>query len=117
MKTMELIKETARKVFFSEGNLNAPIKDIADKAGIRRTVVHYYFRNQEILYNQMKGELLLEFSNRVDNIPISKGSLHEKTSALLDVLINKWKNIHASVLRYSIRAIRKAAPSQFLNKV
>ncbi len=38
------IKDTAKRLYFAEGRINATILDIADAAGVSRTLVNYYFR-------------------------------------------------------------------------
>ncbi len=46
--TENLIKETAMRVFFKEGRFTATTQEIADAAGVNRTLLHYYFRSRDI---------------------------------------------------------------------
>ena len=48
--TEELIKNTAKKIFFGEGKFNATTQEIADAAGINRTLINYYFRSRDKLF-------------------------------------------------------------------
>lgn len=50
-KTEELIKETALRIFFTEGKLHATTQDIADAAGVNRALLHYYFRSRDVLFD------------------------------------------------------------------
>lgn len=50
-QTQELIKETAKKIFFGEGKFNATTQEIADAAGVNRTLINYYFRSRDNLFN------------------------------------------------------------------
>jgi len=45
-----LIKETAKKIFFGEGKFNATTQEIADAAGVNRTLINYYFRSRDKLF-------------------------------------------------------------------
>ncbi len=62
--TEQVIKDTARKVFFVEGKLHATTQDIADAAGINRPSLHYYFRSKNELirqvYDEAKGEMVVK---------------------------------------------------------
>ena len=49
--TERRIMEAAAKVFMQKGRLGASMQDIADEAGINRTLLHYYFRNKEKLFD------------------------------------------------------------------
>ena len=44
-QTQELIKETAKKLFFVQGRFDATTQEIADEAGVNRTLINYYFRS------------------------------------------------------------------------
>lgn len=47
--TQELIKETAKKLFFVQGRFDATTQEIADEAGVNRTLINYYFRSRDNL--------------------------------------------------------------------
>ena len=49
--TEHRIMAAAAKVFMQKGRLGASMQDIADEAGINRTLLHYYFRNKEKLFD------------------------------------------------------------------
>lgn len=69
--TEQLIKDTAKKVFFAEGRLNATTQDIADAAGVSRTLVNYYYRSKDVLFEQVFKEGMQEFGQRIDQIILS----------------------------------------------
>jgi AcrR family transcriptional regulator len=48
-QTQELIKETAKKLFFVQGRFDATTQEIADEAGVNRTLINYYFRSRDNL--------------------------------------------------------------------
>jgi AcrR family transcriptional regulator len=55
--TERRIMEAAAKVFMQKGRLGASMQDIADEAGINRTLLHYYFRNKEKLFDTIFDRL------------------------------------------------------------
>ena len=50
-QTQELIKETAKHLFFVKGKFDATTQEIADEAGVNRTLINYYFRSRDNLLN------------------------------------------------------------------
>ncbi len=48
-QTQELIKETAKNMFFMKGKFDATTQEIADEAGVNRTLINYYFRSRDNL--------------------------------------------------------------------
>lgn len=48
-QTQELIKETAKNLFFVKGKFDATTQQIADEAGVNRTLINYYFRSRDNL--------------------------------------------------------------------
>lgn len=49
-QTEALIKKTAQRLFFKEGKFNATTQEIADAAGVNRTLINYYFRSRNTLF-------------------------------------------------------------------
>ncbi|WP_312392470.1 TetR/AcrR family transcriptional regulator [Chryseobacterium sp.] len=48
-QTQELIKETAKNLFFVKGKFDATTQEIADAVGVNRTLINYYFRSRDNL--------------------------------------------------------------------
>lgn len=79
--TEELIKSTAKRVFFVDGRLNATTQEIADAAGVTRTLLHYYFRSRDVLFQQVFSEAQQELAAKIDeglgaNLPVQKKIEH-----------------------------------------
>ena len=66
--TEQLIKDTAKHIFFKEGRLHATTQDIADAAGVNRTLVNYYYRSRDILFEQVFKEASQEMRIALDLI-------------------------------------------------
>lgn len=53
-KTTEtLIFEAAKRVFQQKGLAGARMQEIADEAGINKSMLHYYYRSKELLFRQI----------------------------------------------------------------
>lgn len=60
--TEELIKDTAKRMFFAEGRFHATTLEIADEAKVNRTLINYYFRSRNNLIS-----IIYEEATRVSN--------------------------------------------------
>ena len=74
----QLIKETAKRIFFAEGKLHATTQEIADAAGINRASIHYYYRSRKMLFDKVFEEAMEEFHKKLtvvvaqDDLPFRK---------------------------------------------
>jgi TetR/AcrR family transcriptional regulator len=64
----QLIKDTAKKIFFKEGKLHATTQDIADAAGINRASIHYYYRSRKHLFDKVFEEAMMEFHAKLTTV-------------------------------------------------
>ena len=55
------IKEAARIVFTQKGYAAARTRDIAEEAGINLSLLNYYFRSKEKLFNIIMTEKIQQF--------------------------------------------------------
>ncbi|MFP9113993.1 TetR/AcrR family transcriptional regulator [Flavobacterium sp. RHBU_3] len=89
--TEQLIKDTAKKLFFGEGRFNATTQEIADAAGVNRTLINYYFRSRDNLFNTVFEEAQKQEHDRTEKIVFGDGSLYDKISQYLDVILEQSK--------------------------
>ena len=65
-QTEEKIFEAATEVFTEKGMDGARMKDIADHAGINKSLLHYYFRTKDHLFNavfeKIAGKMFMKFA-------------------------------------------------------
>lgn len=87
--TEQLIKDTAKKIFFAEGKLHATTQDIADAAGVNRTLLNYYFRSRDILFEQVATEARAEISAELDSVFSSQLPFKEKVQELISVFMDQ----------------------------
>ncbi|TRW26718.1 TetR/AcrR family transcriptional regulator [Flavobacterium zepuense] len=89
--TEQLIKDTAKKVFFSEGRFNATTQEIADAAGVNRTLINYYFRSRNNLFDIVFQDAQVQEHDMMEKIIFSNLSFKEKLSQHLDVFFEQTK--------------------------
>ena len=89
--TEELIKETAKHVFFGEGRFNATTQEIADAAGVNRTLINYYFRSRNNLFEIVFQDAQKQEHDMMEKIVFSSLSFREKVSRHLDIFFEQSK--------------------------
>lgn len=69
--TEEKILIAARQVFIEKGLSGARMQDIADRAGINKAMLHYYFRNKdmlfEVIFRETAGKLFPHFEKLMES--------------------------------------------------
>ncbi len=73
--TEEKILQTATQVFLERGKQGARMQEIADRAGINKALLHYYFRSKERLYAEVFRREIHAFLNTLlqaiqPNLPV-----------------------------------------------
>lgn len=84
-KTEQLIKDTAKRIFLTEGKMLATTQDIADAAGVNRTLLHYYFRSKDVLFNIVFREALTKLRERIHEVLASELPFKQKIEKLVNV--------------------------------
>ena len=83
-QTENIIKETAKKLFFNEGKFNATTQEIADAAGVNRTLINYYFRSRNNLFKIVFEEAISIDELKRDAIMKSDANFKDKISDFID---------------------------------
>src|SRR5690606_7984766 len=89
--TEKLIKDTAKRIFFGEGRFNATTQEIADAAGVNRTLINYYFRSRNNLFDIVFQEAQEQEEERTEQIIMLDVPLREKLSLHLDMFFEQAK--------------------------
>ncbi len=77
--TEQKIIEAARTVFLRKGMEGARMQEIADEAGINKSLLHYYFRSKEKLFDKV-------FTDTFGSIVITINDVFENSNSLSDFL-------------------------------
>lgn len=82
------ILEAAKQVFMENGLDGARMQDIADKAGINKALLHYYFRSKDKLFERIFMEEAEKFMPTVTTIMLSDLPLFEKIEKFMGEYID-----------------------------
>lgn len=88
--TESLILEAARQVFLDKGLEGARMQEIADRAGMNKALLHYYFRNKQKLFEQVFESVIASLIPQVLHLIGSDEPIPDKirqfVSMYLDVI-------------------------------
>lgn len=68
LTTEQKIVAAAKQVFLEKGMAGARMQDIADRAGINKALVHYYFRSKEKLFEIIFDEAASKFIPKLHEV-------------------------------------------------
>lgn len=83
------IKEAAKQLFFTEGRFKATTQEIADAAGVNRTLVNYYFRSRDHLFDLILKEARDRMDGRMNSTVEVAANFRERIAALIDVFMEQ----------------------------
>ncbi|ROI13471.1 TetR/AcrR family transcriptional regulator [Epilithonimonas hominis] len=83
-QTQELIKETTKNLFFVKGRFDATTQEIADEAGVNRTLINYYFRSRDNLVQIVFDEAHRVEKEKSEVIMRSDLNFKEKISKFIE---------------------------------
>ena len=78
LNTEQIILEAAKKVFIQEGMDGARMQEIADEAGINKSLLHYYYRSKDKLFEAVFKEAFFKFIPNIIDLMNSELPLFEK---------------------------------------
>ncbi|NVO01462.1 MAG: TetR/AcrR family transcriptional regulator [Bacteroidetes bacterium] len=87
LTTEENILEAAKKVFHKKGFDGARMQEIADEAGINKSLLHYYFRSKEKLFEAIFQDAFKQFLPKIGEALISNKSLFEIITLFVNAYI------------------------------
>ena len=92
ISTEQKILEAAKQVFFDKGMHGARMQDIADKAGINKAMLHYYFRSKEKLFETIFTEAIGSLFPKLSSILESEQTVFKKIEMICVEYINQVSN-------------------------
>lgn len=82
--TESRILEAAKTVFHQRGFEGARMQEIADTAGINKSLLHYYFRTKENLFQAVFREAVSSMAFTASKILFADNPLEEKLASFFD---------------------------------
>ena len=107
--TEQQILDAAHDVFIEKGMQAAKMQDIADKAGIKRTVVNYYFRTKEKLYKKVARAIIQKALPMMMGVLNSDKPLEEKITAFVRNYIN-MAQLNPFMPGYIVNEVNRMGP-------
>jgi AcrR family transcriptional regulator len=92
VETREQIMEAARQVFMEKGLNGARMQEIADRAGINKALLHYYFTSKQNLFDQIFNEAFSQFWPNVAPHLKPETTFHELLKIIINIYINILKD-------------------------
>lgn len=86
--TEQRIFDAAREVFVQKGLDGAKMQEIADRAGINKALLHYYYRTKEKLYETVAKAVLSRAVPLVRELVESEHPLEEKIERFIDLYVD-----------------------------
>jgi TetR/AcrR family transcriptional regulator len=90
--TEQRILEAARREFLRHGLEGTSMQQIADAAHTNKSLVHYYFRSKEKLFNQIFVQAFQNFMPKIEEILTTDIPFFEKIEKIVDNYIDLLKN-------------------------
>ena len=88
MTTEEKIFEAAFRVFQLKGFKGARMQEIADEAGMNKAMLHYCFKNKELLFEAVFMNAFGKLAPQINEIFKSQDSIFEKIKKFTDSYIS-----------------------------
>jgi AcrR family transcriptional regulator len=87
-ETEEKIIASAEKLFYQKGKAGTSMQDIADDAGINRTLLNYYFRSKDQLFEAVFRKAMGTFIPNLAAMMSSDVSFNDYLPALVEKIID-----------------------------
>lgn len=97
-QTEQHIIDVATEIFLRRGKDGARMQEIADRAGINKALLHYYFRSKERLYQQVFAIQVRSFLEEFLGAISDEGDFH--------LLINRFVESYLDALSHRPEIIR-----------
>ncbi|MEX2632923.1 MAG: TetR/AcrR family transcriptional regulator [Balneolales bacterium] len=93
-ETEEKIFLAAQHIFQAKGFQGARMQEIADKAGINKSMLHYYYRNKDTLFLKVFQTSLSKIMPELFTILSSKVPLEQKVNQIVDFYYGIFEKNH-----------------------
>jgi Transcriptional regulator len=113
--TEQRIFDAAHEMFTQKGLDGAKMQDIADRAGINKALLHYYYRSKEKLYEAVVKVVVNRAVPAIRQVVESELPLHDKLERFIDTYIGVIK-ANPFVPLFIISEINKH-PDRFFDQI
>lgn len=129
-ETEEKIFDAAKKVFQQSGYAGARMQDIADEADINKSMLHYYYRSKDKLFQAVLQDRMRQFFPKIRQALSSDKPLEQKIEDLVDTYYRIFRenpylpsfvilemNQHPERFRKMVRSNMIEIPQSFVEQI
>lgn len=98
--------ETARRLFTEKGFAETTMSDIAIETGIKRSTLHYYFANKDVMFQAVFGTIVESLMPRLQEIMRSDLPFMERLSLVADEYTGRFLE-NPSIPRFIMSEIQR----------
>jgi TetR/AcrR family transcriptional regulator len=110
-RTRKLLVQAAEHLFAERGFAATRLEDVAERVGIRRASILYYFRDKRALYDAVLVDIFADLGARLNTAISAKGSLREQIEAGVSTWV-EYAGSRPSLARILLREIADAVPGR-----
>lgn len=88
LSTEERILAAAKATFYQKGLKGARMQEIADKAGVNKAMLHYYFRSKQKLFDHILSQGVRMVTPQLMDVFLEEAELTTKIARLVDITID-----------------------------
>ncbi len=97
----EQILKAAMEVFVEKGRDGARMQEIADRAGINKALLHYYFRSKDNIYEKILRKVFFGFFKQLESLVKTSASLADLLQGIINGFIDMFTanpNLHLFII-------------------
>lgn len=106
LQTEEQILEAAKQIFQERGFAGARMQEIADEAGINKSMLHYYFRSKDKLFQKVFQDSIRQFFPEILKVLNADLALIPKIEKLVETYYEMFKT-HPHLPRFVIHEMNQ----------
>jgi len=106
LQTEEQILEAAKQIFQEQGFAGARMQEIADEADINKSMLHYYFRSKDKLFQKVFQDSIRQFFPEILKVLNADIALVPKIEKLVETYYNMFKK-HPHLPRFVIHEMNQ----------
>ncbi len=110
-RTRAAVLEAAEAIFAEKGFAATRLEDVADRVGIRRASIVYYFRDKKELYHAVLASVLGGLRERIDAALSGEGPLPARIEDGVAAWVD-YVGARPSIARLLLREVADAAPGR-----
>ena len=106
LQTEEQILEAAKQIFQEQGFAGARMQEIADEADINKSMLHYYFRSKDKLFQKVFQDSIRQFFPEILKVLNADLALIPKIEKLVETYYDMFKK-HPHLPRFVIHEMNQ----------